>query len=86
MSDQIANFSRVFLGDQNGADIPGHLRMNQMGFAFRESVGEQKIIKVPAENLDKLTFIRAAREHQLCALMKNGAVYKFDGFEAEVSF
>ena len=60
----------------------GRFRIAPNGIGWK--AGNNKTTVISADDLKKLTWLRAARGYQIRVLSKDNSVYKFDGFKADV--
>ncbi|KAJ3088556.1 FACT complex subunit [Quaeritorhiza haematococci] len=76
-------FDNIYLGGKAGITAPGKMKLAEAGIGWKEAA-TGKIITIPANEIKRLSWLRAARDYQLGVYFKNGNVVKFDGFQKEV--
>ncbi|XP_070571797.1 FACT complex subunit SSRP1-like [Ptychodera flava] len=70
------DISQEFKGAMNG----GRLKLHKQGVVFKNN-RTGKVEQVHVEDLDKTKWLRAARGHELKLFMKNGTIFRYDGFK-----
>ncbi|KAI9007236.1 hypothetical protein BC832DRAFT_554661 [Gaertneriomyces semiglobifer] len=72
-------FENIYLGGSNKRKDVGRLKVAEAGIGWKNAASG-KVTAVPAADIQKLSWLRCARDFELRVQNKDGNVIKFDGF------